>query len=63
MVKISIFRKAEDKEGKPYNQTLRTVSVSKTFIGFAKSGKILKNEFDALAKDLEPSSTGWVFLN
>jgi len=61
--KLSIFKKVKNNEGKEYNQTLRTINLDRSFVGWGKSGKLLKSEFDKLANDLEPESTGWVFLN
>ena len=61
---ISIYKKAVDnKTGKDYNQTIRKVNVSSQFEGFGKGGKIILAKFDELVKDLEPSSSGWMFLN
>lgn len=59
---IVIFKKSKDKDGNAYNQALRKVSVSKDFVGITKKG-LNHAEFDNLAKDLEPSSTGWYFTS
>lgn len=64
MKKIRIFRTFENEVTKKIEtQTLRQITVDKSFIGFGRMGKVISQEFDNLAKDLEPSSTGWLFLN
>lgn len=64
MKKISIFKRYFDEKKHTYvNQTLRQINVTHSFKGFGRSGKIISHEFDSLALDLEPQSTGWKFLN
>lgn len=60
---ILIYKRSVDNEGNTYNQALRKVNVHSSFEGFGKSGKTIHSKFDELVKDLEPSSTSWVFLN
>lgn len=62
MKKIAIYKSYTDETGKKIQQTLRQVSLDKSFNGFKSSNKIVKSEFDNLAKDLEPTSTGWYFI-